>query len=159
MSSFFISIPIYWAKPSIPHSTMKEHPDIVKFCHFSAYVRTRSAGILRGLTPWHTDFGTKSSVLHLVRGVQAPGTHVRSDYSQTRHIGGRPSSHKANLIPQSKRQDTTVIVIPCLCSFNALCSPCAELVGAKPLYLLTQTVLLLKHPTGVFVAVANANLR
>ena len=105
---------------------MKEHPDIVKFCHFSAYVRTRSAGILRGLTPWHTDFGTKSSVLHLVRGVQAPGTHVRSDYSQTRHIGGRPSSHKANLIPQSKRQDTTVIVIPCLCSFNALCSPSAE---------------------------------
>ena len=98
----------------------------MKFCRFTAYVRTRSAGILRGLTPWHTDFGTKSSVLHLVRGVQAPGTHVRSDYSQTRHIGGRPSSHKANLIPQSKRQDTTVIVIPCLCSFNALCSPSAE---------------------------------
>ena len=118
--------PIYWAKPSIPHSTMKEHPDIVKFCHFSAYVRTRSAGILRGLTPWHTDFGTKSSVLHLVRGVQAPGTHVRSDYSQTRHIGGRPSSHKANLIPQSKRQDTTVIVIPCLCSFTVPSSPSAE---------------------------------
>ena len=106
---------------------MKEHPDIVKFCHFSAYVRTRSAGILRGLTSWDTDFGTKSSVLHLVRGVQAPGTHVRSDYSQTCHTGGRPSSHKANLIPQSKRQDTTVIVIPCLCSFNALCSPSAEL--------------------------------
>ena len=119
--------PIYWAKPSIPHSTMKEHPDIVKFCHFSAYVRTRSAGILRGLTPWHTDFGTKSSVLHLVRGVQAPGTHVRSDYSQTRHIGGRPSSHKANLIPQSKRQDTTIIVIPCLCSFTVPSSPSAEL--------------------------------
>ena len=118
--------PIYWAKPSIPHSTMKEHPDIVKFCHFSAYVRTRSAGILRGLTPWHTDFGTKSSVLHLVRGVQAPGTHVRSDYSQTRHIGGRPSSHKANLIPQSKRQDTTIIVIPCLCSFTVPSSPFAE---------------------------------
>ena len=53
--------PIYWAKPSIPHSTMKEHPDIVKFCHFSAYVRTRSAGILRGLTPWHTDFGGTNS--------------------------------------------------------------------------------------------------
>ena len=106
---------------------MKEHPDIVKFCHFSAYVRTRSAGILRGLAPWHTDFGTKSSVLHLVRGVQAPGTHVRSDYPQTRHIGGRPSSHKANLIPQSKRQDTIAMMIPCLCSFNALCSPSAEL--------------------------------
>ena len=112
-----LQFPIYWAKPSIPYSPMKEHPDIVKFCHFSAYVRTRSAGILRGLAPWHTDFGTKSSVLHLVRGVQAPGTHVRSDYPQTRHIGGRPSSHKANLIPQSKRQDTTVMVIPCLCSF------------------------------------------
>ena len=122
-----LQIPIYWAKPSIPHSTMKEHPDIVKFCHFSAYVRTRSAGILRGLTPWHTDFGTKSSVLHLVRGVQAPGTHVRSDYSQTRHIGGRPSSHKANLIPQSKRQDTTIIVIPCLCSFTVPSSPSAKL--------------------------------
>jgi len=94
---------------------MKEHPDIVKFCHFSAYVRTRSAGILRGLAPWHTDFGTKSSVLHLVRGVQAPGTHVRSDYPQTRHIGGRPSSHKANLIPQSKRQDTIATMIPCFC--------------------------------------------
>ena len=123
--------PIYWAKPSIPHSTMKEHPDIVKFCHFSAYVRTRSAGILRGLTPWHTDFGTKSSVLHLVRGVQAPGTHVRSDYSQTRHIGGRPSSHKANLIPQSKRQDTTIIVIPCLCSFTVPSSPFSEPLANK----------------------------
>ena len=113
---------------------MKEHPDIVKFCHFSAYVRTRSAGILRGLTPWHTDFGTKSSVLHLVRGVQAPGTHVRSDYSQTRHIGGRPSSHKANLIPQSKRQDITVTVIPCLYSFllTVLHTPSAEpLVNKK----------------------------
>ena len=96
---------------------MKEHPDIVKFCRFPAYVRTHSTGILRGLAPWHTDFGTKSSVLHLVRDVQAPGTHVRSDYPQTRHIGGRPSSHKANLIPQSKRQDTTIIVIPCLYSF------------------------------------------
>ena len=62
---------ICWTKPSIPYSPMKEHPDIVKFCHFSAYVRTRSAGILRGLAPWHTDFGTKSSVLHLVRGVHA----------------------------------------------------------------------------------------
>ena len=28
---------------------MKEHPDIVKFCHFPAYVRTHSTGILRGL--------------------------------------------------------------------------------------------------------------
>ena len=79
-----------------------------------------------GLAPWHTDFGTKSSVLHLVRGVQAPGMHVCSDYPQTRHIGGRPSSHKANLISQSKRQDTTIIVIPCLCSFTVPSSPSAE---------------------------------
>ena len=83
-------------------------------------------GFQRGAAPLAHDFGTKSSVLHLVRGVQAPGTHVRSDYSQTRHIGGRPSSHKANLIPQSKRQDTTVMVIPCLCSFTVPSSPFAE---------------------------------
>ena len=53
----------------------------------AAYVRTRSAGILRGLTPWHTDFGTKSSVLHLVRGVQAPGTHVRRKMAKFHYIG------------------------------------------------------------------------
>ena len=82
---------------------MKEHPDIVKFCHFSAYVRTRSAGILRGLTPWHTDFGTKSSVLHLVRGVQAPGTHVRSDYPQTRHIGGTTKFAQSELDPAKQK--------------------------------------------------------
>ena len=60
----------------------------------------------------------------------------------------------------SKRQDTTIMVIPCLCSFlfTALRTLAAELVGAKPLHLLTQTVLLLKHPAGVFVAIANANL-
>ena len=53
------------------------------------------------------------------------------------------------------------MVIPCLCSFlfTALRTLSAELVGARPLHLLTQTVLLLKHPTGVFVAIANANLR
>ena len=97
-------------------------------------------------------------MLHIVRGVQAPGTHVRSDYPQTRHIGGRSSSHKATLIPQNKRQDTITTMIPCLCSFlfTVPSSPSAELVGAKLLHLLTQTVLLLKHPTGVFVAVANA---
>ena len=97
--------PIYWAKPSIPHSTMKEHPDIVKFCHFSAYVRTRSAGILRGLTPWHTDFGRKSSVLHLAGDVQALSTHVRSDCPQ------------CELDSAKQRQDTIATMIPCLYSF------------------------------------------
>ena len=53
----------------------------------AAYVRTRSAGILMGLAPWHTDFGTKSSVLHLVRGVQAPGTHVRRKMAKFHYIG------------------------------------------------------------------------
>lgn len=38
---------------------------------FDAYVRTRAAGIPKGYAPWHTDFGTKSSVLHLDRGVHA----------------------------------------------------------------------------------------
>ena len=106
---------------------MKEHPDIVKFCHFSAYVRTRSAGILRGLAPWHTDFGTKSSVLHLARGVHALPVRTYAAIAINAPYRWRSSSHKATLIPQNKRQDTTVIVIPCLCSFNALCSPSAEL--------------------------------
>ena len=35
------------------------------------------------------------------------------------------------------------MVIPCLCLFVALSSLFSELVGAKPLHLLTQTVLLL----------------
>ena len=53
------------------------------------------------------------------------------------------------------------MMIPCLylLLFTVLRTLAAELVGAKPLHLLTQTVLLLKHPAGVFVAVANANLR
>ena len=50
------------------------------------------------------------------------------------------------------------MVIPCLCLFIALSSLFSELVGAKPLHLLTQIILLLKHPTGVFVAGANAVL-
>ena len=105
---------------------MKEHPDIVKFCHFSAYVRTRSAGILRGLAPWHTDFGTKSSVLHLARGVHDLSVRTYAAITPMRHIGERPSSHKANLIPQNKRQDAIATMIPCLCSFTALRTLAAE---------------------------------
>ena len=44
------------------------------------------------------------------------------------------------------------MVIPCLCLFVALSSLFSELVGAKPLHLLTQTVLPLEIPTGAFVA-------
>ena len=106
---------------------MKEHPDIVKFCHFSAYVRTRSAGILRGLTSWHTDFGTKSSVFTPCQRCTGSPRYARMQrLPPVSHIGGRPSSHKANLIPQNKRQDTTVIVIPCLCSFTVPSSPFSE---------------------------------
>ncbi len=47
------------------------------------------------------------------------------------------------------------MVIPCLCSFTVPSSPSAELVGARPLHLLTQTVLLLKHPTGALIAFAS----
>ena len=36
------------------------------------------------------------------------------------------SFHKCTLT-DNKRQGTTSMVIPCLCSFNALCSPSAEL--------------------------------
>ena len=36
-------------------------------------------------------------------------------------------------------------MIPCLCLFTALRTLIAELVGARPLYLLTQTVLLLSQ--------------
>ena len=44
------------------------------------------------------------------------------------------------------------MVIPCLCLFIALSSLFSELVGAKPLHLLTQTALPLKSPTGAFIA-------
>ena len=37
------------------------------------------------------------------------------------------------------------MMIPCLWSFTALRTLAAELVGAKPLHLLTQTVLLLSQ--------------
>ena len=42
-------------------------------------MRTRTTGIPKSYAPWHTDFGTKSSVLHLARGVQAlPPPPVRT---------------------------------------------------------------------------------
>ena len=42
-------------------------------------------------------------------------------------ILGAIAAHKANLIPQSKRQDTTIIVIPCLCSFTVPSNAFSEL--------------------------------
>ena len=81
--------PISWwlVKLSISYWFPEEHPYIGDFSRFTAYVRTRD---------WYA------------RTQRLPPVS---------HIGGRPSSHKANLIPQNKRQDTTAMVIPCLCSF------------------------------------------
>ena len=62
-----------------------------------------------------------------------PEVYTLSRYARTQrlppvsHIEGRPSSHKANLIPQNKRQDTITTMIPCLCSFTVPSSPSAEL--------------------------------
>ena len=105
---------------------MKEHPDIVKFCRFPAYVRTHSTGILRGL-PLSTRTLEQSLVCYTL-----PKLYTLSRYARTQRLPpmppyrGRPSSHKVNLIPQNKRQDTTVIVIPCLCLFTALRTLAAE---------------------------------
>ena len=51
-------------------------------------------------------------MLRLARGVQAPGTNVRSDCPQCAIL--------------HKRQDTTATVIPCLCSFTVPSSPFSE---------------------------------
>ena len=108
---------------------MKEHPrysEILPFSCVRAYTLHRNS---KGAMP----LGTQTLEQSLVCYYTLPEVYTLSRYARTqrlppmRHIGWRPSSHKANLIPQSKRQDTTVIVIPCLCSFNALCSPSAEL--------------------------------
>ncbi len=79
-------IPIYWAKPSIPHSSMKEHPDIVKFFHFSAYVRTRSAGILRGL-PLSTRTLEQSLVCYTLSEVYRLPVRTYTAIAPMRHIG------------------------------------------------------------------------
>ena len=106
---------------------MKEHPrysEILPFSCVRAYTLRRDS---KGAMPLGTQTLEQSLVCYTL-----PEVYTLSRYARTQrlppvsHIGGRPSSHKANLIPQSKRQDTTVIVIPCLCSFNALCSPSAE---------------------------------
>ena len=115
MSSFFISIPIYWAKPSIPHSTMKEHPDIVKFCRFPAYVRTHSTGILRGL-PLSTRTLEQSLVCYALPEVYRLPVRTYAAIAINAPYRWRSSSQAANLM-QSKRQGTTFMVIPCLYSF------------------------------------------
>ena len=106
---------------------MKEHPrynEILPFSCVRAYTLRRDS---KGAMPLGTQTLEQSLVCYTL-----PEVYTLSRYARTqrlppmRHIGGRPSSHKANLIPQSKRQDTTIIVIPCLCSFTVPSSPSAE---------------------------------
>ena len=107
---------------------MKEHPrysEILPFSCVRAYTLRRDS---KGAMPLGTQTLEQSLVCYTL-----PEVYTLSRYARTQRLppnapyrGGRPSSHKANLIPQNKRQDTTVIVIPCLCSFTVPSSPFSE---------------------------------
>ena len=98
---------------------MKEHPrysEILPFSCVRAYTLRRDS---KGAMPLGTQTLEQSLVCYTL-----PEVYTLSRYARTQrlppvsHIGGRPSSHKANLIPQNKRQDTIAMMIPCLCSFR-----------------------------------------
>ena len=106
---------------------MKEHPrysEILPFSCVRAYTLRRDS---KGAMPLGTQTLEQSLVCYTL-----PEVYTLSRYARTqrlppmRHIGGRPSSHKATLIPQNKRQDTITTMIPCLCSFTVPSSPSAE---------------------------------
>ena len=107
---------------------MKEHPrysEIFPFSCVRAYTLRRDS---KGAMPLGTQTLFQSLVCYTLPEVYTLSRYARMQrLPPVSHIGGRPSSHKANLIPQNKRQDTTVIVIPCLCSFTVPSSPSAEL--------------------------------
>ena len=107
---------------------MKEHPrysEILPFSCVRAYPRRRGS---KGAQPLGTQTLEQSLVCYTLPEVCTLSRYARTQrLPPVSHIGERPSSHKANLIPQSKRQDTTVMVIPCLCSFTAL-----RTLSAKP---------------------------
>ena len=106
---------------------MKEHPDIVKFCRFPAYVRTHSTGILRGL-PLSTRTLEQSLVCYALPEVYGLPVCTYEAIAINAPYKWRSSSHKATLILQNKRQDTITTMIPCLCSFlfTVPSSPSAE---------------------------------
>ena len=104
---------------------MKEHPDIVKFCRFPEYVRTHSTGSLRGL-PLSTRTLEQRLVCYTLPEVYSLPVRTYAAIAPNAPYRGRPSSHKANLIPQNKRQDTIATMIPCLCLFTALHTLAAE---------------------------------
>ena len=114
---------------------MKEHPDIVKFCRFPAYVRTHSTGILRGL-PLSTRTLEQSLVCYALPEVYRLPVCTYEAIAINASYKWRSSSHKATLIPQNKRQDTITTMIPCLCSFlfTVPSSPSAEFPINKKTY-------------------------
>ena len=143
---------------------MKEHPrysEILPFSCVRAYTRRRdskrqwrpqNACILERLTeptgekqPLSTQTLAQSLVCYTLPEVYRLPVRTYAAIAPSEPYRWRPSSHKANLVPQNKRQDTIATMIPCLCLFTALRTLIAELVGARPLHLLTQTVLLLSQ--------------
>ena len=121
-----LQIPIYWAKPSIPYSPMKEHPqysEILPFSCVRAYTLRRDS---KGAMPLGTRTLEQSLVCYTLPEVYRLPVRTYAAIALNAPYRWRSSSHKANLIPQSKRQDTTIIVIPCLCSFTVPSSPSAE---------------------------------
>ena len=102
---------------------MKEHPDIVKFCRFPAYVRTHSTGILRGL-PLSTRTLEQSLVCYTLSG---------SRYARTQRLPpnapyrGTIKFAQSDLDPaKQKGRIPSPTMIPCLCSFTVPSSPSAE---------------------------------
>ena len=107
---------------------MKEHPrysEILPFSCVRAYTLRRDS---KGAMPLGTQTLEQSLVCYTLSEVYTLSRYARTQrLPPVSHIGGRPSSHKANLIPQNKRQDTIATMIPCLCSFTVPSSPSAEL--------------------------------
>ena len=66
-------------------------------------MRTRAAGILRGLTPWHTDFGTKSSMLHLAKGVHALSVRTYAAIAPSEPYRGATKFAQSELDPVKQK--------------------------------------------------------
>ena len=132
---------------------MKEHPrysEILPFSCVRAYTsrrdskrqwRPQNACILERLTeptgekqPLGTQTLAQSLVCYTLSEVYRLPVRTYAAIAPSEPYRGRPSSHKANLIPQSKRQDTTIIVIPCLCSFTVPSTPSEEPPANKKTY-------------------------
>ena len=124
---------------------MKEHPrysEILPFSCVRAYTRRRNskrqwqpqnACILERLTeptgekqPLSTQTLAQSLVCYTLSEVYRLPVRTYAAIAPSEPYRWRPSSHKANLVPQNKRQDTIATMIPCLCLFTVPSSPSAE---------------------------------